>query len=66
MDNVKFQQAQVLKDELAKFGQEYDLYTCCAAVIYNKIPMDVTETERKLAKLSCYQWGVGTTNRITE
>lgn len=66
MDNVQFQKAQNLQAELNKFSICYDLYTCCAAVIYNKVPQDVTETERKLAKLSCYQWGVGTTNRITE
>ena len=66
MNNAQFQAAKTLRDELDQFGICYDLYTCCAAVMYNKVPQDVTETERKLAKLSCYQWGVGPTNRITE
>lgn len=54
VNGLVLQKAMTLQESLIPFGIEHDLYICLAAVIFNKVPRDVTQEERLEAKKALY------------
>ena len=56
VDKLVMAKAEALQAQLQKFAISYDLYTCVAAVLNNKIPQDVMPHERATAKNEVYKY----------
>ncbi len=56
VDELVMAKANALQSQLQQFAISYDLYTCVAAILNNKVPQDVMPHERATAKNEVYKY----------
>lgn len=56
INTFTIQKAELLQTSLQRVVISYDLYICIAAIVLNKIPRDVTASEREEAKKAVYKF----------
>lgn len=56
VDELVMIKAKKIQEVLEMYAISYDLHTCVAAILNNKVPQDVMPHERAIAKNEVYKY----------